>query len=226
MRTSPHRPPEGTPLAAAASGAVTPPLLGVPRIARATRTGSPGGHGDPPSTGARSSSTHTGESTSDVPGCADGVRGRARRTGDTTAGALHPTAALTRGGARCAARCLRSGGTRRGGTVEESPESFREALEPSFGDAPAPRAPRGSPLPSQSGAPRGSRRPSPQTAGATDTAASRCASRAVPVTLDRKPWARGEAFSVSQAGSMSQTAMRTSVPDRARGGCGRRSTGS
>ncbi|CAM5643670.1 hypothetical protein SHIRM173S_08408 [Streptomyces hirsutus] len=59
--------------------------------------------------------------------------------------------------------------------------------------------------------------PPPQTAGATDTAASRCASRAVPVTLDRKPWARGEAFSVSQAGSMSQTAMRTSVPDRARG---------
>ena len=51
-------------------------------------------------------------------------------------------------------------------------------------------------------------------AGSVDT---RCTSRAEPVTPERKPCARGDAFAVSQAGSMSPTATLTSVPARARG---------
>src|SRR5690606_18857043 len=57
----------------------------------------------------------------------------------------------------------------------------------------------------------------PGTPGTPGTAVRRWASRAVRVTPARKPRARGEAPSVSQAGSMSHTATRTVVPDRARG---------
>lgn len=46
--------------------------------------------------------------------------------------------------------------------------------------------------------------------------ASPWTSRAVPVTPSRKPWARGEAVSVSHCGSMSQTTTETPVPASAR----------